>query len=220
MSPDLIVQLPLALFWVAYAALHSLLAANRVKILIAAAIPSLHPYYRSLYNLLAVLLLIPAGWLAYRTPGPPLWAWHGLTAWGANGLCAVLAVLLLRPVGYDTQAFVGLAPERTGLVIGPWHRYVRHPWYFVGLVLIWTRDMNLSTLVSALAITAYFVIGSRLEEAKLIAVIGDPYRDYQRRVAALLPLPWKILDPQTARQLMVSAKGSAIAPGADSRGSD
>jgi len=53
-------------------------------------------------------------------------------------------------------------------------------------------------LVSALAITLYFVLGSRLEERKLIAVHGDTYRRYRAKVPGLLPLPWKRLSREEA----------------------
>ena len=75
---------------------------------------------------------------------------------------------------------------------------MRHPWYSFGLVIVWTRDMNEAMLVSAIAITAYFVIGSRFEERKLIAVHGEAYRRYRQRVPALVPLPWKYLGSDEA----------------------
>lgn len=53
--------------------------------------------------------------------------------------------------------------------------------------------MNAASLVSALAVTLYFIVGSRLEENKLVAIHGDAYRDYMGQVPGLLPLPWKRL---------------------------
>ena len=86
-------------------------------------------------------------------------------------------------------------------MISPWHRFVRHPWYTLGLVLIWTRDMNAASFVSAEAITLYFVIGSRFEEHKLVAEFGDRYREYQRKVPRLIPLPWRVLSRDDAARL-------------------
>jgi protein-S-isoprenylcysteine O-methyltransferase Ste14 len=140
--------------------------------------------------------------MIYAHPGPVLWTWTGTAFWIANGLAVIaIASIVLVPTGYDARAFAGLAPEPPAFVVGPWHRIVRHPWYFVGLVLVWTRDMDLATFVSALAITIYFVIGSRLEETKLARVLGEPYREYLRRVPGLVPLPWRVLDEKTARRL-------------------
>jgi protein-S-isoprenylcysteine O-methyltransferase Ste14 len=195
-------QLPLLLAWIAYATIHSFLAADGVKMAVERRWPALHHRYRLAYNVLATALLIPIAWCVHALPGPQLWAWTGAWSWLTNGvaLSAVVALLAI-PTGYDTRAFAGLAPEPPAFVIGPWHRLVRHPWYFVGLVVVWTRDMNLATLVSAIAITLYFIVGSRLEEEKLARLLGEPYRDYLRRVPGLVPLPWRILDKETARRL-------------------
>ncbi len=62
--------------------------------------------------------------------------------------------------------------------------------------------MNAARLVSALAITAYFVIGSRLEEGKLMDRFGEAYRRYRDRVPALVPRPWRVLSREEARRLL------------------
>lgn len=192
--------------WLAYFALHSLLASRRLKALAVARWPTAARRYRLAYNLLAALALLPIGaWMLFH-PGPVFWAWHGTAAWIANGL-ALLALLgfQLSARHYDMKSFLGLRPElptAAGMLhISPWHRYVRHPWYSLALVIIWTRDMNAAMLVSALCLSAYLVIGSRFEEAKLIAEFGDTYRRYRARVPGLLPWPGKRLDEAEARRL-------------------
>lgn len=203
--------LPLALAWLAYAALHSLLASFGVKARIAARWPGLMPGYRLGYNLVAVVTALPLAWLIHATPGDWLWRWTGLAAWLANGLAlAAIGVLFLSSRHYDMDEFLGLRQLREdspqadrpgGFSLSPFHRFVRHPWYCCGLVLVWTRDMNPALLLSALAITLYFVVGSRLEERKLIALHGERYRRYMARVPGLLPLPWKYLRRAEAREL-------------------
>jgi protein-S-isoprenylcysteine O-methyltransferase Ste14 len=79
---------------------------------------------------------------------------------------------------------------------------VRHPWYFFGLVLIWTRDMSVTMLLSSTLITLYFVVGSWLEEKKLLVYHGDIYRRYMARVPGLIPLPWKFLTAEEAEALL------------------
>ena len=90
--------------------------------------------------------------------------------------------------------------------LSPFHRHVRHPWYFFSLILIWTRDMNGAMLVSAVLLTLYFVVGSHLEERKLIAFHGDVYRRYMQRVPGLIPLPWRSLSPAEAAALLATSK--------------
>lgn len=197
--------------WAVYFALHSTLASLAVKRRVERRWPGAGRWYRLAYNGLAILLLLPIAVVLWRYPGPQLWAWQGPWFWLANGL-ALLALLAfyLSLRWYDTAEFLGTrqlgasaggADQPGRLCISPFHRYVRHPWYSFGLVLVWTRDMNAAMLVSALAISAYFVIGSRLEERKLIAFHGRAYRDYAAAVPGLLPRPWRHLDSRSARRL-------------------
>ena len=199
----------IALAWLGYFALHSVLAASSFKAWIAGRWPQFMPGYRIAFNLLATLTLIPVLWLVYRGDNDWLWRWQGAWAWLADGLAlaAILGLLLSGP-GYDMGEFLGLRqlhqhgddhPEN--FTISAIHRFVRHPWYCVGLVLIWTRDMNGPLLVSALMITAYFVVGSKLEEGKLLAVYGETYRRYMEKAPGLFPLPWKRLSAAEAAAL-------------------
>jgi protein-S-isoprenylcysteine O-methyltransferase Ste14 len=67
---------------------------------------------------------------------------------------------------------------------------VRHPLYLFSLLILWAiPDMSLRSAVLNLLVTAYFVVGSIFEERKLVAVFGEPYQRYQRRVPRLVPLP-------------------------------
>jgi protein-S-isoprenylcysteine O-methyltransferase Ste14 len=62
--------------------------------------------------------------------------------------------------------------------------------------------MDPAFLVAAIAITSYCIIGSRLEERKLLVYHGEVYRRYRERVPALLPLPWKKLSKEAAQELL------------------
>jgi steroid 5-alpha reductase family enzyme len=201
----------LALCWTGYFALHSLMASLSVKHRIANHFPDAMPYYRLTYNIIATLTLLPILWLSYRNPGTPLWQWQGAAAWLANGLSlAALGCFWLSLKYYDMQEFLGFrqvrfqvrkVEDQEHFHLSAFHRYVRHPWYFFALILIWTRDMNASTLLSSVMMTLYFIIGSRLEERKLLDYHGDVYRNYMARVPGLIPLPWKCMSNAEARAL-------------------
>ena len=197
--------------WIGYFTLHSILASLAVKRRVAAARPNLMPYYRLAFNILAVLLLLPILWLIYYDHGPMLWRWQGIAAWLANGL-ALAAIFgfwsTLR--SYDMQEFLGFrqlrfhirkVEDQEHFHLSRFHRFVRHPWYFFGLVILWTRDMSAALLLSSAIITLYFIVGSRLEEKKLLAYHGDTYRRYMARVPGLMPLPWKSLTSKEAEAL-------------------
>lgn len=205
--------------YVAYFVLHSVLASLRMKRHIASRLPSVMPYYRLLFNLIAVLLAIPLVYLAWRYPGEPLWQWQGSARYVTNGIAVLAAIALLYSLRlYDMREFTGLKQfqdnvheirDMEHLRISAFHRYVRHPWYFLILLILWTRDLTTNQFLINLLITAYLFIGSRLEERKLIAYHGQVYEEYRKQVAALFPLPWKILSRKDARSLQ--RKSSNIA---------
>ena len=212
----------LAFFWLAYFCIHSALASLRVKRCFALRYPENARFYRIAFNLVSLVLLLPILWQMNRDPGPIWWTWHGWQAWLGNALAlAAIAGFVVSLRHYDGKEFLGLRQmqtetgdfgnaaaieDREEFRISPFHRYVRHPWYFFSLILIWTRDMNGAMLVSAVLLTLYFIVGSLLEERKLIARHGDAYRRYAQRVPGLIPLPWKSLSQEEAATLLATAK--------------
>jgi len=189
--------------WLAYFGLHSLLASIAVKQYVASRWPRAMPGYRLVFNFLAVVLLaLPLG-LTLTYSGPWIWRWSGPAAAVAVVLAAAAVLGFLWSLRfYDVSEFLGLRQFREGnasvddqeqFKLSPLHRWVRHPWYFFALVVIWTRDMNAAMLITAILMTLYFIVGSRLEERKLLRYHGEVYRRYRQRVPGLIPLPWKYL---------------------------
>jgi protein-S-isoprenylcysteine O-methyltransferase Ste14 len=106
--------------------------------------------------------------------------------WGARsqrpfdplGLAPLFAHLRDRPETAPT--FVASGP----------YRWVRHPLYLAVLVLLWScPDMTVDRLLFDLMWSAWIVLGARLEEADLVAELGDRYRAYCREVPMLIPWP-------------------------------
>lgn len=196
----------LILAWGLYGAVHSLLASESVKVAAMRRWPAWAPYYRVTYNVFALLSLWPVVGLTLRYPGEPLWHWPAWVAWPALIFAVAGFVVSLR--SYDGLEFLGVRALRgegnagDRLVFSPLHRYVRHPWYALGLLVLWTRDLNAAWLIAALVITLYVAIGLRLEERKLVRWHGERYRAYQRRVPALIPWPGRTLDAREAAAWM------------------
>lgn len=198
--------------WAAYGVIHSVLASNTCKRVTAARFPRGFLYYRLTFNVLAVLLLVPPVWMTLALGGDVLWRWSGAWAWMANGLALTAVALFLRSLRYyDMDVFSGMAQwrqadgsvdEHERLSLSPMHRVVRHPWYALALVILWTRDMDEARLVSTVCVSLYVWLGSLLEERKLLIRHGDIYARYRARVNGLIPWPGRILSEGEARALL------------------
>jgi len=195
-----------------YFILHSFTASIALKQWVAMHWPALMPWYRLIFNALAVILSIPLLLVMFLFPGEILWSWHGVGFYLTTALdVAALAGFYFSLKHYDLSEFWGTRQlrERISSVhdqekfhISPFHRYVRHPWYFFALVIIWTRDVSTVQLLVYSMVTAYFFLGSIIEEQKLIAYHGEVYKKYQKKVAGIIPLPWKILSAEQAERLL------------------
>lgn len=206
--------------FMAYFVLHSLAASIMMKQWVAKHWPDVMPYYRLAFNVLAIVLSLPLLIVMFVYPGEPLWQWQGI------GFYLTSAVALMAVFGffyslqyYDLSEFWGTRQlkehiasvyDQENFHISPLHRYVRHPWYFFALLIIWTRDVSTIQLLVYLLVTAYFVLGSKMEERKLIAYHGDVYRKYQKKVAGIVPLPWKILSVEQAEALIAGQAGVPV----------
>ena len=67
---------------------------------------------------------------------------------------------------------------------------VRHPWYVAVFILLWASDLNMAAIVVNVVLSAYLVIGTLLEERKLVIEFGDKYQKYQKKVSMFVPLKW------------------------------
>lgn len=181
-----------------YGTLHTWLAGMRVKqwALSRWGAPG-GRYYRLFFNLQAALTFLPVLILAWRLPDavlyqiPSPWslAARGLQALALLGLAVgVLQTGLLKFIGID----ILLSNAETGhprLVTGGLYRWVRHPLYSCGLLLLWlTPTMTWNLLAMAVGLSAYIAIGIHFEERKLLREFGVGYAAYRRRTPALIPI--------------------------------
>ncbi|SFQ53813.1 NnrU family protein [Hymenobacter arizonensis] len=192
-------MLQLASFWTLYFGLHSLLATTWLKEAVARQWPSAARFYRLFYNQVSVwgFLLI----LRYQNQLPETQFFTpSLLALGlgyallATGV--VVAVAALR--GYDLAEFAGWAYVRRGsaaanvpLQTGGFNGVVRHPLYLgvgLGLLGFWLLAPTGPRTVFVGCNLAYLLVGTRLEERKLLTRFGAAYARYQKQVPQLLPL--------------------------------
>lgn len=103
---------------------------------------------------------------------------HAIDFWGFFGLRQVHAYLKERHEGNPR------------FVTPLFYRFLRHPMYLGLFFGFWaTPTMTVGHLLFAVTMTVYIIGAVRLEEKDLAATLGAPYREYQREVPMLMPLP-------------------------------
>jgi len=202
----------LALLWICWCALHSLLITGRLNRWIQKKGGFLQGAHRLFYVVFSFLSLIPVLWYQFSLEQKLLFSWQGAGRIPQAILLVYAAIMFYggKKV-YDTSYFLGIRQWKNyrkkkksqslpfsskGIL-----RYVRHPWYSGSLALLW--GMGPITDVTVLArtlLSLYLVIGTFLEEQKLTQQIGAPYRKYCEQVPMLIPWRGKRNSTKTAGQ--------------------
>ena len=109
-----------------------------------------------------------------------------------------IGLFLLGGRHYDLKQFLGLKQIEGGkydkgltdsgeLATSGILGVIRHPWYLGAILLIWARPLDLAAIHVNTVFTIYLIVGTFLEEKKLVLAYGEEYRDYQKRVSMLIP---------------------------------
>ena len=175
--------------------LHSLLASIGFKKFLRGAFgDGFMKYYRLVYNLLAVISVVPVLYLMVSLPSTTLYQvpapWSYLMLAGQ-----VLSVLFLfiAVAQTDLLSFAGLRQlveeEKTGhLVTSGLYRSIRHPLYTFSLLILWlSPSMSVNSFVVYSALTIYVLIGIFFEERKLLREFGQAYVQYRSTTPMLIP---------------------------------
>lgn len=185
----------LLFFWILYCVLHSVLAATKVKLYFEKISGKFFRYYRLAYTILAAITLALLICFQYSFSSMQLINLKALQY--ISGALFVLPGLLIMMVSiikyfkllsgirtlYEAQPSKEL--KRDGI-----HKYVRHPLYTGTLLFIWGLFFifpMLNNLIAVVIITGYVLIGTRLEEKKLLMEFGSLYADYITEVPMLVP---------------------------------
>jgi len=173
-----------------FALVHSLTASNPFKSWIyqRAIRPS---SYRLFYTLVSIVLTAVWAWYLHQLPDTPLYQLDGFFWF----VCVVLQLLgagvaLAAFYPMDGLVFLGFRAAQKELdpfVISGIYRWIRHPMYSGAmLILLAMPEQTWNGLQFALLVSLYFVIGSKLEEGRMLKEHPD-YADYQKSVPSFIP---------------------------------
>jgi methanethiol S-methyltransferase len=188
----------IACLWTGYCALHSYLISNGFTVLLARRLKRYYAFYRLFYVVLSFVLLIPliqytehadhAVPITYPTPINTVrylllvgslvtFAWAFFFNYDWLSFFGIRQILAFRETDKPSQGIT-----RKGLL-----GVVRHPMYFALIVYLWCQIFSLMDLMIAALLTLYVLLGTILEEKKLVLEFGDSYTAYQQQVPMLIP---------------------------------
>jgi methanethiol S-methyltransferase len=185
----------LAICWVLYCVLHSVLASLGVKNKLQKTSPKFYRYYRLFYSVFAAVTLFLLIGFQWQLSSPDIFP-PTVFSRSVGGLIAIVGLTLMmaciRKYFFSLSGLKNLYQETPSpeLMIAGIHRYMRHPLYtgtFLFIWGLWIVFPSAGLLIADVVITGYTLYAIRLEEAKLVAEFGKQYRDYQRAVPKLIP---------------------------------
>jgi len=150
--------------------------------------------YRLFYNVFSVVSFAPILYLMVMMPDKALYQvpspWNFIMLAGQGISVILLFVAVLQT---DTLSFVGLRQlveeEKSGkLVTDGFYRYMRHPLYTFGLLILWlSPSITVNSFIVYLSLTIYILMGAYFEERKLLREFGQAYTDYKASTPMLIP---------------------------------
>jgi methanethiol S-methyltransferase len=184
----------LAVSWILFSVLHSILASGKVKRYVETNSSFFHKYYRLLYRLFAAVSFVTIIIYQVNLPSPFLlstsFKWLGYPV-AITGI--VIMLICIRKYFTGLTGFKALMMNthfEPVLEVKGIHTYVRHPLYLGTFLFIWGGFFvipQLSLLISNIIITVYTLIGIRYEEMKLVEIFGEEYKLYKQSVPKIIP---------------------------------
>lgn len=190
----------IALLWAGYCWFHSYLISIRLTKLMTRLLKKYYAFYRLFYILISLVLLIPLINFTSQSDNEVIIT-YGLTLniiryvliWGS-----LLMFFWAFFFNYDSLSFFGIRQilnfgkiketnpseeiKKNGLL-----GIMRHPMYLALIIYLWCQTFRVADIVVNIVLTIYVLIGTWLEEKKLVIEFGKTYVKYQHEVPMLIP---------------------------------
>lgn len=196
--------LTLSSIWTGYCFVHSFLISIRFTKYLTRILKSYYAFYRLFYVLFSLVTLI---WLINYTAQfdneivirySQLWSIIRQVLTWASLLMFFWAFFF----NYDSLSFFGIRQilnygkvnqidrseeiKKNGLL-----SLTRHPMYLALIIYLWCQTFTIADIIVNTILTIYVIIGTILEEKKLVLEFGEAYRKYQQEVPMLIPFTKK-----------------------------
>lgn len=184
----------LAMLWIVYCVLHSVLASQSLKNKLKQRMKN-YKLYRVWYTLFAFIFLVGLIYYQIKIPTIALFSLNNFILIagiiiGFSGLTLMLICIRKYFMSLSGLRSMFIENYSNELQITGVHKYIRHPLYLGTFAFIWGLFLlfpYLSLFIANVVITIYTLIGIELEEQKLIAEFGEQYVQYRRKVPKLIP---------------------------------
>jgi methanethiol S-methyltransferase len=193
-------SLLVVIMWTVYCALHSFLISIRFTTLMERLLKKYYAFYRLFYVLISFILLVPLIRFTEEFESPVTMTYGALLSVIRYAFMLGALVLFFRAFffDYNSLSFFGIRQmlnfakpkkaatpvelKRNGLL-----GMVRHPMYLALILYLWCQTFRTIDLLINALLTLYVLIGTWLEERKLVLEFGEAYLRYQRQVPMLIP---------------------------------
>lgn len=190
----------LTLIWGGYCVLHSFLISISFTNVMTRLLKRYYAFYRLFYVIISTVLLVLI--INYPTQLDDKIIITYEPPWSIIRIILVIGSLLMffRAFffDYDALSFFGfrqiqnfIKGDRNSFPVeikkGGLLGITRHPMYLALIIFLWSQIFTMADLVVNFLLTVYVIIGTKLEEKKLVIEFGDAYVKYQQEVPMLIP---------------------------------
>ena len=192
--------LVVSLLWISYCVLHSFLISISFTKYVSNLLKHYDAFYRLFYVLVSLVLLIPLINYTANIDRTIIISYE--IPWSIIRLILMYGSLLMFFwaffFSYDPLSFFGIRQilnfkkiNEKNLTIGIKQKgllgVVRHPMYLALIIYLWMQTFRVVDIIVNIILTIYVIIGTILEEKKLILEFGEAYKQYQKKVPMLIP---------------------------------
>jgi protein-S-isoprenylcysteine O-methyltransferase Ste14 len=192
--------LVITLIWAGYCFLHSFMISIWFSNIMKRLLKEYYAFYRLFFVLVSTLLLFPIIHYTIQLDHEVVITYSTTLNIFRYILIALGVLVFVKAffIDYDVLHFLGFRQamkfnateieipntelKKSGLL-----GIVRHPMYFAVVVLLWCHSFTIADVIVNAVLTIYVVIGTFLEERKLVIEFGDSYIRYQKEVPMLIP---------------------------------